>query len=72
MVPLASGVLTEGRIVGELGETLLGLKRGRASDDEITVFKSLGVATQDLVLGARLLDLAEQQGFGLEFDEKNA
>jgi ornithine cyclodeaminase len=67
---LATGALREERIRGELGELLLGKIPGRAGPDEITVFKSLGIASQDLVLGARLLDLAEKGNLGMVFDEK--
>ncbi len=66
---LQSGALTESRLKGGTGALLLGRSKGRASREEITVFKSLGIATQDLVLGARLLDLAETQGLGQVFDE---
>lgn len=71
VMALASGALAEARIRGEIGELLLGRVAGRASAAEITAFKSLGVASQDLVLGARLLDLAEARGLGVFFDERN-
>jgi len=70
VIPLKNGMLDESRIVGEIGQLFAGRVRGRASIDEITVFKSLGVATQDMVLGARLLDFAEAQNLGTFFDEK--
>jgi ornithine cyclodeaminase len=34
-------------IVGEIGELLIGTKQGRRSSDEITLFKSLGLAVED-------------------------
>jgi ornithine cyclodeaminase/alanine dehydrogenase-like protein (mu-crystallin family) len=68
--PLRSGALQEGQIRGEIGALLLGTIPGRAGPAEITVFKSLGIASQDLVLGARLLDLAEKESLGSVFDEK--
>lgn len=69
VIPLESGAIRENQIIGEIGELMLGKVRGRVSAEEITVFKSLGVATQDLVLGARLFDLAEAQNLGTIFDE---
>ena len=36
-------------VVAELGEVVTGAKPGRASRDEITVFKSLGLAVEDVV-----------------------
>ena len=41
-------------IVGELGELLNGTVEGRRSDDELTVFKSMGIAVEDLAAGAAL------------------
>ena len=70
-MPLASGAITERHLAGEIGDLLLGRIAGRGSAADITVFKSLGIASQDLVLGARLLDLAESRGVGVAFDEKN-
>lgn len=69
-LPLASGALSEEQIRGEIGALLLGRITGRVGPSEITVFKSLGIASQDLVLGARLLDLAETANRGVVFDEK--
>lgn len=67
-IPLATGVIGEDHIRGEIGAVILGRISGRRSDDEITVFKSMGVAAQDLCLGAALLDKAEAEGAGMDFD----
>ena len=69
-LPIESGAIRDEQIRGEIGELLLGRISGRVSAAEITVFKSLGIASQDLVLGARLLDLAEARNLGTVFDEK--
>lgn len=71
-LPLESGAIRQDQIRGEIGELLLGRIPGRAGASEITVFKSLGIASQDLVLGARLLDLAEAKNLGVVFDETGA
>lgn len=42
------GLVTPESIVGEIGELLIGKKSGRASDTEITLFKSLGLAIEDV------------------------
>ncbi len=47
-VPLENGVITRDDVVAELGELVRGEKRGRAHDDEITLFKSVGTALEDL------------------------
>jgi ornithine cyclodeaminase/alanine dehydrogenase-like protein (mu-crystallin family) len=48
---LASGVLTHERIVADLHELARGEKPGRRSADEITLFKSVGAALEDLAAG---------------------
>jgi len=67
--------LREGVIAGpehiraELGEILTGAAPGRTSDDEITLFKSLGLAVEDLAAASFLYDAArrEQRGVWVEF-----
>jgi ornithine cyclodeaminase len=56
-------------IRGEIGELLIGSARGRTSDDEITLFKSLGLAAEDLACAAYLYDVArsERQGSWVSF-----
>lgn len=55
--PLASGVLTPERIVGDLPDLCRGIVAGRGGADEITLFKSVGTALEDLV-AARLVHRA--------------
>ena len=52
-------------IDAELGEIVNGTKPGRQSDEEITFFKSVGVAVQDAAAAAVVLAEAEEQGLGL-------
>lgn len=49
-----AGAVTDAHIVAEIGEVLAGLKPGRTSEDEITVYKSLGHAVQDIAATAWL------------------
>ena len=51
-------------IDAEIGEIVNGDKQGRQSDDEITFFKSVGVAVQDAVAGSVVLAEAEARGLG--------
>ena len=51
-------------IDAEIGEIINGDKQGRQSNDEITFFKSVGVAVQDAVAGAAVLVEAEAKGLG--------
>jgi alanine dehydrogenase len=48
-VPISSGTFSEADIYAELGEVIAGIKPGRRSDEEITIFDSTGLAVQDLV-----------------------
>jgi len=48
-IPVSKGILKHKDVWGELGEVVAGLKRGRTSDEEITVFVSTGLAIQDAV-----------------------
>ncbi len=52
----------------ELGEVAAGLKPGRQSAEEITFFKSVGVAVQDVAAAGRALVEAKRQGLGKEVE----
>ena len=67
---LDSGSLPEDRLRGEIGAVLAGRLQGRADAREITTFKSLGVAAQDLYLAAILFDRAEAESRGRTFEGK--
>lgn len=62
--------LREGAVPGpehiraELGELLIGSAPGRTSEDEITLFKSLGLAIEDLAAAAFVYGEAQRQGRG--------
>ena len=58
----------EERIAAELGEVLTGAHPGRTSDDELTVFKSLGLAVEDLAAAELVVRRAREQGAGVEVD----
>lgn len=51
---------------GELGEAVLGRVQGRTADDEITVFKSLGMAVEDVVAADLVYRRAVETGAGTE------
>jgi ornithine cyclodeaminase len=63
-------VLEKGRThVGaftELGEVIAGTRPGRTSSEQTTLFESQGMAIQDLIIAAHLLELARTQGLGSE------
>jgi ornithine cyclodeaminase len=62
------GVITPDSIVAEIGELLIGTKSGRASDTEITLFKSLGLAIEDVACAEYLYRKAQAQGAGTWVD----
>ena len=49
VMSIREGYFTEAHVGAELGEVVRGLKPGRTSDSEVTMFKSLGLAIEDLV-----------------------
>jgi alanine dehydrogenase len=64
LIPIREGAITEAHLMGELGEVLIGRVPGRASDREITLFKSLGIAIEDLAAAREILDRAGSEGGG--------
>lgn len=64
IIPIAKGVFTKDHIIAEIGEVAAGTAPGRGSDSEITFFKTVGVALQDLTAATMILKKAEEQGIG--------
>jgi ornithine cyclodeaminase len=60
--------LGEDAIEAELGDVLVGAHPGRAGDEELTVFKSLGLAVEDLAAAELVVRRAREQGAGAEVD----
>lgn len=56
LIPLNEGLIKSSHIYAELGEIVSEKKQGRTSDDEITLFKSVGIAVQDLALAKLMLN----------------
>jgi ornithine cyclodeaminase len=63
---ISEGRFTDSHIVGELGEIVLGRISGRTADADITVFKSLGMAVEDVVAADLVLRRAIETGSGAE------
>ncbi len=64
LFPLREGAIGPEHIRAELGEVLIGAARGRSSADELTVFKSLGLAVEDLAAAEYILKRAEAENAG--------
>lgn len=66
--PMRDGVIREDHVHAEVGEILAGSATGRTSSDQITLYKSVGVAVQDAAAAGLVLDAARQKGVGTDFD----
>jgi ornithine cyclodeaminase len=64
LIPKAEGVIGDDHIQGEIGELLMGRMPGRRSSSEITLFKSLGIAIEDLAAAHYILTRAQESGSG--------
>ena len=62
------GAVADDHILGEVGEVLEGTVPGRRSEDEITLFKSLGIAVEDLAAGRHLYAKALAVGKGTKLE----
>jgi ornithine cyclodeaminase len=63
-----SGKVKPDIVYAELGELAAGLKQGRSSSEEITIFKSVGVALQDVAVGTFLFESAQRAGIGIQLE----
>jgi ornithine cyclodeaminase len=64
VLPMAEGRFAPSDIAGELGELVAGDVTGRATDRDVTLFKSLGMAVEDVVTAALIHARALQRGIG--------
>ncbi|MEM9950478.1 MAG: ornithine cyclodeaminase family protein [Chloroflexota bacterium] len=68
IIALENGSIKSDDLVAEIGAVVNGTAIGRQSDDDITFFKSVGVAVQDAVAANIVLDNAEALDLGTLFD----
>jgi alanine dehydrogenase len=66
MIPLKDGEITVSHFYAELGEIITGKKKGRVNDEQITLFKSNGLAIQDAATAKLIYDKAVELGIGVE------
>lgn len=62
---IESGAITDSHIIGEIGEVLSGNVRGRKNAEEITLYRSLGIAAQDLICAHYVMTQAKAGGIGV-------
>lgn len=68
MIPIKEGIITEDHFYAELGEILTGKKPGRTDDQQITLFKSNGLAIQDVATAKLVYDKAIAAGIGVNVE----
>jgi ornithine cyclodeaminase/alanine dehydrogenase-like protein (mu-crystallin family) len=61
---LRAGAITPEHILGEIGEVANGSKTGRRASSDVTLYKSLGIAPQDLAAAHHVLEKARAAGIG--------
>jgi ornithine cyclodeaminase/alanine dehydrogenase len=66
MIPLSEGAIQDSHFYAELGEVITGSKDGRTGDDEITLFKSNGLAIQDAAAAKIVYGKATKEGIGVK------
>jgi alanine dehydrogenase len=62
--PIRARFITADHVRADLGELVLGKAKGRTSDDQVTLFKAVGVAVQDAAAARAALARAKQLGLG--------
>ena len=67
LLPMREGVFDETHIAGELGEVSAGTVPGRRSAAEVTIFKSLGMAVEDVAAAHLAYEKAAERGLGRGF-----
>ncbi len=68
IVPVNQGLTTTDHYTCELGHLVAGTSEGRTNSDQVTFFKSVGNAIQDVIVAKRIVERAHQLGLGIDFD----
>lgn len=68
LIPLEEGIITEKDFTGEIGDVIIGNIIGRENDDEIIVFETVGVATQDLIVANKIYEKAVKEKIGTTWE----
>jgi ornithine cyclodeaminase len=67
LIPIHEGALTPEEVDIEIGQVAAGLRPGRQRSDEVTLYKSGGVALQDVATAHLVYTKARERGLGTEF-----
>ena len=68
IITIEGGFISDRHIHGEIGELAAGKISGRESEEEVTFFKSVGLAVQDVSVAELVLSRANEMGLGLDVD----
>ncbi len=68
LTPIAEGIVGAEHIHAEIGELLAGRRPGRTSPEQITLYKSVGVAAQDVAAAGLVLAAARASGVGVDIE----
>ncbi|MFH1372559.1 MAG: ornithine cyclodeaminase family protein [bacterium] len=68
IIPIEEGAIDKSHMYAELGEIVIGKKPSRTNDKDITLFKSNGLAIQDVATAKLVYDKAVSAGIGTEVD----
>lgn len=64
IIPLNDGTITKEKFIGDLGDVICGNVAGRENDEEIILFKTVGIAAQDLITAKCIFNKAKSEGHG--------
>ncbi len=68
LIPIAENRIVEAHVIGEIGELADGKVAGRLGRDDVTIFKSTGIAVEDVITAKVVYDSAIAAGIGVEID----
>ena len=58
--------ITDWRLMHNLSEIVAERQTGRATSEQVTLFKSVGLAVEDVAMGVEVYKLAVEEGLGVE------
>jgi ornithine cyclodeaminase/alanine dehydrogenase-like protein (mu-crystallin family) len=68
LIPIEEGAITADHVHANLGDIIIGTRPGREDDEEVTLFKSCGLAVQDVSTALAVHEAARARGVGTEVE----
>lgn len=68
LIPMKEGKIDQSHFADEIGEVAVGKKPGRRSPDEITIYKSVGIAVEDVATANLVYQRAKERGIGTDVE----